>query len=107
MTTLPKNITNNRVLRMIDNIALINPDCVFRVPGDMFCHSSKICKADEAAHEIKNFIDLYSIRPYAFETTWEVWYRKYDKNGFIVECCFTAHNKEIDAFNPSNVGPLD
>jgi len=107
MSQLPKNITANRALRMIDNIASINPECEFRVPADMFCHAAKVCKADEAKHEIKDFMDLYSIRPDSGETTWDVWYRKYDKNGFIIQCYFTAHNKEIDAFNPSNVGPLD
>ena len=107
MNDLPKNITTNRVLRMIENIEAINPECEFKVPGDMFCHSSKICKSDEAKHEIKDFADLYSIRPDSGELTWEVWYRKFDKNGFIVACYFTAHNKEIDSFNPSNVGKLD
>jgi hypothetical protein len=106
MSELPKKLTTTRVLRMIDNIHFINPDCEISVPADMMCHASIICSADRAKHEIRDLTDLYSIRPEAGETTWDVWYRKYDK-GMLVKISFTAHNKQIDNFRPGLIGPLD
>ncbi len=108
MTELPKDLTTNRVIRMIDNIQLLSPECTFKVPSDMFCHSTKLVSAEEAKHEIKDLHDLWSLRPDAGETTWSVWYRKYNVNtGFIEHVSFTAHNSFINSFNPGNVGLLD
>lgn len=106
MSELPKKLTTNRVLRMIDNIGLINPDCEISVPSDMMCHASSICGCDEAKHYVRDLSDIYSLRPEAGETTWDVWYRKYDK-GMLVKISFTAHNKDIDNFNPGKFGSLD
>ena len=107
MELIIKNLTTERILRMVENIEYLNPDCEFKVPVDMFCHASKVCTSAEAKHSIKDFIDNFNSRDTTHQTTWEVWHRKFDKNGNIVGCFITAHNKTIDNFNPSLFGSLD
>ena len=62
MELIIKNLTTERILRMVENIEYLNPDCEFKVPVDMFCHASKVCTSAEAKHSIKDFIDDYNSR---------------------------------------------
>jgi len=101
-----ESLTTDKLIELIENIRIASNECIFRIPSDMFCHSSKDVNAEQALHEIKDFNQLYSNHK-DITTTWEIWNKDYSKLGIIERVYITAHNKMVDSFNPGNLGPLD
>lgn len=102
MEDLPKKITTKELTKIIQNIGYVNPDCLFRIPADNMCHSSREVNYEAAIEEIDNLHNHY-----LEVISWDIWAKYYNEKGLVYLVCITAHNHIIDKFNPSGVGGLD